>query len=139
MVNVKPRAVREANYKRAIAGVAGAYRDGVSNATGVIQASKDGQALYETRMRDPEILGKRLRGLEKVTDADWKKASIEKGSVRIADGMTQGAAKQSANFEPIAQALAALQLTPRSADPMQNIDNRVKPVVRTIMEAAKGR
>lgn len=135
-MKVKDRATREKNYRAAIPQVASKYRDAVQKTTGVIEASLRAQSLYEEMMRREEILRRRAQGLQKVTDADWQRATIDKGAARIGPGMEAGAAKQVQNYEPIAQALEALSLPDRTADPIANIDNRVKPVVLTMKKAA---
>ena len=45
--------------------------------------------------------------------------------------------KRKKNYEPYRAALEALELPPRTADPMVNIDNRVKAVVKTLVEKKK--
>ncbi len=137
MVKVKDRATREKNFRAAIPGVAQKYQSGIQGATGVIQAAIEGQSLYETKMRDPEVLSRRAKGLSKVSDADWKQAALAKGVQRIGAGMEAAAAKQAQNYEPYAQALSSLELAPKSADPMANIDNRVKPVVQRMLDTKK--
>lgn len=136
MVKVKDRATREKNYRAAIAQVPSKYRDAVSKTTGVIDAAVRAQGLYEEMMRRDEVLRRREQGLRKVTDADWQRAALDKGAARIGPGMEAGATKQVANYEPIAQALEALSLPDRSADPIANIDNRVKPVVLAMKKAS---
>lgn len=136
MVKVKDRATREKNYRAAIAQVPSKYRDAVSKTTGVIDAAIRAQGLYEEMMKRDEVLRRREQGLRKVTDADWQRAALDKGAARIGPGMEAGVAKQVANYEPIAQALEALSLPDRTADPIANIDNRVKPVVLTMKKAS---
>jgi len=136
MVKVKSRAVREANFRAAIPGVAAKYKQGVQNTTGVIEAAKAAQGLYVERMSDSNVLARRMTGLNKVTDADWQNGAMNKGAARIGAGMEAAASKQAANYEPIAQALEAVQLPPRTADANTNIDNRVKPIVAAQQRAA---
>jgi len=135
MVKVKDKQTCEANYRVAISSVPAKYKAGVQRTSGVIQAAKDGQALYVARMQDQSVLDRRLKGLEKVTDQDWQIGAINKGSNRIGPGMEAGAAKQSANWDPCRQALTALNLPARVADSNANIDNRVKPVVAAMKQA----
>ena len=66
-----------------------------------------------------------------------KRAAIEKGAARIGPGMRAGALKRKANYEPFRAALQALELPPRVEDPMANIDNRAKAVVKTLIEKKK--
>ena len=139
MVNVPSQADRQRAYEQSIGAVPQKYQQGIQSTNGWKEAAIAGQPLYEERMRDPEILGKRARALEKTNEAEWKNRAATVGASRIAQGMTANAAKQAANYEPIAQALRAVNLPARSADPMQNIDARVKPIVQAAVNASRGR
>jgi hypothetical protein len=87
-------------------------------------------------MQNAAVLRRRAVALEKVSESDWKSRAATLGSTRIAEGMRNGAEKQAANYEPVANALRAVELPERSADPMANIDNRVKPIVRAMVQAS---
>ena len=87
-------------------------------------------------MQNAAVLRRRAVALERVSESDWKSRAAALGSTRIAEGMRNGAEKQSANYEPIANALRSVELPERSADPMANIDNRVKPIVRAMVQAS---
>lgn len=139
MVFVPDKAARQRAYEQSIGQVPGAYKAGIQQTQGWKEAAIGGQALYEQRMRDPEVLAKRERALQKVSEAEWKNRAAEIGSSRIAAGMQANASKQADNYEPIAAALRAVTLPPRSADPMANIDNRTKPIVMAAVNASKGR
>lgn len=136
MVRMPSRAAREEAYRNSIGAVPGKYKKGIESTTGWKEAALGGQNLYVQKMQDQSVLARREKGLQKVSDQDWKQGALVKGAVNIASGMQAGAAKQATNYEPIAQALAALELPERTADPMQNIDNRVKRVVETAMRAS---
>ena len=139
MVNVPSQADRQRAYEQSIGAVPQKYQQGIQGTTGWKEAAIAGQGLYEEKMRDPEVLSKRARSLEKVNEADWKQRAATTGASRIAAGMTANASKQAANYEPIAQALRAVELPARSADPMANIDARVKPIVQAAVNASRGR
>ncbi len=124
-------------YKEAIPRVPGAYRDGVNKTTGFIDAAVAGQSNYETKMADTTVLARRGKALAKLTDADWKTPALEKGAARIGQGMQAGADKQSRNYEPYRAALDGATLPARTTDPMANIDNRVKGVVRVMVDTKK--
>ncbi len=139
MVFVKDKAARRAAYERAIPNVPGAYKAGIEGTQGWKAAAISGQQLYEEKMRDPEVLSKRARSLERVNEGDWKARAANIGSSRIASGMQASAGKQADNYEPIAEAIRSVTLPTRTADPMSNIDNRVKPIVRAAVDASRGR
>ena len=137
MVFVPDKATRQRAYERAIAGVPASYKAGIQGTQGWKEAAIQGQSLYEERMRDPEVLRKRERALQKTSESDWKARASEVGTSRIAQGMTMNAGKQADNYEPIAAALRGVELPPRTADPMANIDNRVKPIVQAAVNASR--
>lgn len=129
------QAIRQA-YESAIPVVAGRYKTGVEGTNNWKQAAVDGQGLYVQRMQDASVLARREKGLSKVSDQDWKAAALNKGVSRIGAGMQAGSAKQAANYEPIRSALEGVTLPARTADPMANIDARVKPIVQAAINAA---
>ena len=137
MVKVKPIEEAKTNYKSAATFAPTRYEAGVRRATGVIEAAIKGQELYEAKMSDPAVLARRAKALARLSDEDWRKAALEKGKERIGRGMAFGAEKWAKEWRPYAEALAALELPPRSVDPMANIDNRLKAVVSTLVEKKK--
>ena len=137
MVKVKARATREANYRRSIGGVAANYKSGIEQTQGWQTAAIAGQALYEQKLQDPEVLSRRAKALQRTSETDWKNAALTKGTQRITSGMEAGASKQAANYEPYAQALESVTLPPKSADAMANIDARVKPIVQAMVNTKK--
>lgn len=136
MVKMPSKQAIEQAYRSAIPVVSGRYKTGVEGTQNWKQAAIDGQGLYVQRMQDQSVLARREKGLAKVSDADWKNNALNKGVSRIGPGMEAGAAKQAAGYEPIRVALEGVTLVPRTTDPMQNIDNRVKPIVQAAVNAA---
>jgi hypothetical protein len=136
MVFVPTREERKKKYVAATAGVAASYGAGIARTTNWKEAALGGQNLYEEQMRKPDVLARRTAGLNKVSDADWKNKASTLGVQRIAAGMVEGADRQANNYEPMAEALRSLTLPSRTSDPMQNIDNRTKPVVQAMLRAA---
>ena len=136
MVNVKSKEQRKAAYINSLGQVPASYKAGIESTVGWKDAAIAGQGLYEQRMADQAVLKRRERSLQKVSEGDWKNNAINKGATRIASGMQAGAQKQADNYEPIAEELRNLSLPPRSADPMANIDARVKPVVQAAIRAS---
>ena len=137
MVYVPDAAKRKAAYLNSLGSVPGAYKAGIESTQGWKEKAIGGQALYVQRMQDQSVLQRREKGLNRVSEAEWKQKAAALGSTRIADGMRQAADKQAANYEPIAAALRNLTLPDRTADPMANIDNRLKAVVRTAIDASQ--
>ncbi|GAG91756.1 unnamed protein product [marine sediment metagenome] len=123
-------------YKGSIGKAGTKYKAKVLKTTGVIQAGIDAQPLYVAKMSDPSVLARRAENLAKVTDGDWQKAAAEKGAPRLGPGMTAGAAKRSANYEPIRTGLDGLPLADKTANWEENVDNNVKGVIRKQKELA---
>lgn len=135
MVKMPSQAQIQQRYTSAISVVPERYKNGVEGTTDWKQRAIDGQNLYVQKMQDQSVLARREAGLQKVTDADWKTNALSKGVQRIGTGMTAGAAKQAANYEPVRKAMESLTLPARVADANTNIDNRVKPVVAAAKNA----
>ncbi len=137
MVFVPSQAERKAKYVASIGGVPAAYNAGIQRTTDWKEKALSGQDLYVQQMQNQDVLNRRATGLQKVSDAEWKNKASSLGTQRIASGMQGAADKQAANYEPIAEALRNVSLPARSADPMQNIDNRVKPIVAAAVQASR--
>jgi len=128
MVRIKSATEIDKAYKDAIGNVPAKYKTGVQATTGWKEAAIAGQGLYEQQMSDRAVLARRQKGLESVADEDWKKNTIDKGAARIGAGMTAGADKRTKNYEPYRNEIAAITLPARTADPTQNVTNRVVPI-----------
>jgi len=136
MVKVKPLATIEKNYKGAASTAAARYKEAIPRVTWQAE-SIEGQDLYEERMMDPAVLARRATEIAKVSDTEFRKALLEKGAPVIASRMSAAAPKMAAGYAPIRSALEGLTLPARVADPMANIDARLKPVVQTMIDAAE--
>jgi len=132
MVKVKPAALWKKRYEEAIPTIPSRYADGAQAATDVIARMIKGQANYEAKMSDPEVLKRREEKLRELTDDDWKKMVKEKGVKRIGDGMRIGKPKYDAAAEKSASILESLVLPERTTDVDQNIANRVCGVVHDL-------
>ena len=79
------------------------------------------------------------KGVDKISNEEWKNAALTKGASSISEGMRQGQEKYATNFAPILSAInsAVSSLPPRTTDPMANIDSRLKPIVKAAINAAK--
>jgi hypothetical protein len=136
MVFVPSAAERKQKYLSSLGNVPGAYKAGIERTTNWKDKALAGQNLYEQQMQNAAVLRRRAVALERVSESDWKSRAAALGSTRIAEGMRNGAEKQAANYEPVANALRSVELPDRTADPMANIDNRVKPIVRAMVQAS---
>ena len=136
MVKVKSLATIEKNYKGAAGTAASRYRDAIPGIVWQADAI-EGQSLYEAKMMDPSVLARRATEIAKVSDSSFREALTTKGAPVLASRMTAAAGKMASGYAPIRSALEALTLVPREADPMANIDNRLKPVVQAMIDAAE--
>jgi hypothetical protein len=134
-LKVKSASLAQANYTAATALVPARYEAGVSTADWQAKAL-DGQELYVAKLQDPVVLARRAKNIGKVSDAEWRKAAIDKGRGIIGARMSAAAPKQQANWAPYRAALESTTLPPRTADGMTNLMNRAGAVV-TAMENTK--
>lgn len=139
LVKVTSSAQAQKNYEDSTTLVAGRYEAGVNTATWQLEALA-GQKVYEEKMRMAEILARRAKNISKVSDSEWRKATIDKGRNVIGARMKAAAPKQQANWAPYRSALEALTLPDRTADGMANFLNRGGAVVKAMMDtkAAQG-
>ena len=136
MVNVKPESEIKKNYEDSTALVPARFEAGVKAASWQEEAL-EGQDLYEEQMRRDEILARRAAGIAKVSNETWRTDTIAKGRNVIAARMKAASGKQVAGFRPYREALLAVELPPKTADPMQNLINRAGAVVAALVAKKK--
>jgi len=83
-------------------------------------------------MKKTEVLARRARAIEKVSDAEFRANAVTKGAKVIRERVEGAVDKQAEGFRPHAAALASLTLEKRTDDIDTNIDRRVKPIARTL-------
>lgn len=137
MVRVKPLETIKKNYAAGATVAPTRYKDAVARTTGVISAAIEAEDLFAAKMSEAVANKSRAKGLARVSDEDWRKAAMNKGSARIGPGMTAAVDKQATNYAPFRSALEGVSLPARTADPMANIDARVKPIVARLVETKK--
>jgi hypothetical protein len=135
MVKMPSQATIKQHYSQSIPVVSGRYKQGIEGTSDWKQKAIEGQNLYVQRMQSMEVLARRERGLQAVSDQTWKTQALGKGVNRISEGMTAAIDKQAAGYEPCRVALEGLNLAARTADSNANIDARVKPVVAAMKQA----
>lgn len=139
MVKIKSQAEIASNFVDSIPRVAAPYKKGVQNTTDWQEKAIAGQSLYEAKMQDASVLARRGKAIANVSNADWQNKAVKLGAARIGPGMLENADKRTKNYEPVRQAIEGVTLPERTADPMANIDARVKPMVQAMMDAKKAR
>ena len=132
MVDTKPLEAVRRKWEGAISRVPAAYSEGVGNARDVIAKAIAAEDLYAQRVQEAIASKKRARALAEVTDEDWRRAAQEKGAARIGPGMTASKEKFGKGIARVLEVIQGVQLPPRTADAMANVDNRVKPIVAAL-------
>lgn len=132
MVDTKSNEQATKNWEGAIGRVPAAYSEGVANAKDVIAKAIAGEELYAQKVQEAIASKKRARKLAEVSDEQWRAAAIDKGAARIGPGMTAAKAKFSTGIGKVLDVIRGVTIAPRVADPMANIDNRVKPIVAAL-------
>jgi len=136
MVKVKPESEAKKNYEDSTALVPTRFEAGVKSATWQSEA-KAGQDLYEAQMARPEILARRDKGIDKVSDEKWRTTTVEKGKSIIGSRMKAASDKQITNFRPYREVLTSVDLPPKTADPMANLMNRAGAIVKALVDKKK--
>ena len=85
-MKVKSQSDIKKNFESSTALVTDRYKTGVKTAAWK-DAAKDGQDLYEQMMADPAVLSRREKGIDRVSDEEWRTAAQEKGAPIIASRM----------------------------------------------------
>ncbi len=137
MVDTKTTEQVLARWKGAQGRVPEAYKEGVNNAKDVINKAIAGEENYAAGVGQAVAERSRAKGLAKISDADWKKAAIEKGAVRIAAGMQAAEGKFAAGMAKNLATIQSVTIPPRVQDGMANIDNRLKPIAAALMAQKK--
>lgn len=140
MVKIKSAAEIDKRYKDGISRAPAAYKAGVTATTDWQEkaSSNEAEDLYAAKIREAVSAKSRQRGVSRVSNADWKNRASDVGSARIGPGMTANADKRTKNFEPYRSAIEGVSLPAKGADPIANVDNRVKPIVSALVETKKG-
>jgi hypothetical protein len=99
--------------------------------------SDEAETLWKAKVMEAAEKKRRKARLEKVSEEDWRSHAVSLGSKRIKESLEGRIDKWASNWKPFAEALAGLELEARSADPEENIDKRVKPVVKTLIKKRK--
>ena len=137
MVKTKGLDVTRKNWEASHGRVPAAYTAGVNAASGVIDAAKAGEDLYAAKVAEAVANKSRVKGLDKVSDADWKSAAINKGAVRIAGGMAAAKEDYAKGMSKNLSVIEGVTIAARVADPMTNIDNRLKPIAKALYDSKR--
>ncbi len=134
MVKTKGIGATMDNWKGAIGGVPAKYKKGIQGATDTIEKAIAAEDLYAAKVQEAIASGARVRGLQKTSTAEWKARASELGSARIAAGMTAATDKMQRGMTEVLAVIEGVNIAERTADPIANVDGRVKPIVRALYD-----
>lgn len=127
------------NLNQVVGFIGQRYTAGVSVADWQGPASSpEAETNYAVGVQQAVADGRRLAGINRVTNQQWRDASINKGAQVIGQRVQDGLAKYRTNFAPILSAMnsAAANLVPRTASARQNVTNRLLPIIEAAQVAA---
>lgn len=136
----KPLEEARANLDASISLIPDRYISGINRADWVGPAGSDAaEKNFGDAMAKVISSKSRATGVKRAGNESWRGGAIDKGAPVIAQRMRASLDLWTENFGKVYTAVLRVLpgLKPRTLDPMQNIDNRVKPVVKAAMDAGK--
>ena len=134
MVKTKGLSATTKSWESAIGGVPAKYSEGVKATTDWQAKAIAGEDLYGQKIQEAVSKKSRAEGISKVSDSEWQGAALSKGAARIATGMTAAKGKFSTGISKVLSTIEGVTIAPRTADPMANVDGRIKPIVAALHE-----
>ena len=116
-----------------------AYQEGVQGASGWQENAVAAEDLYAQKMQEAIAARSRAKGVQAVSNEQWRSAAIQKGAARIGQGMAAAKDKFASKMGEVLSVIESVSLPPKTADPMANIDNRVKPIADALHRHKMGR
>ena len=135
-MEIKPIEEIKENFRTGAANVPARYVRGVKRAKWQ-QPSIDGQTLYVAQMQNQEVLGRRSKGIAKVSDDSWRNDAATKGGAVIGPRIVASVDKQASGFAPYREVIANLTLPQRTGDVMTNVTNRVGAIATALSDKKK--
>jgi len=134
MVEIDKESAR-ASFEEILGKIPDRYTRKVKKAKWKDRATSDeAEKLWKDKLEEAAKAERRKKALQRISEDEWRKNAVELGSKRIAESLKVKLDKWYRNWSPYAEALAGLELPPRSADPMDNIDKRTKAVVQALIK-----
>lgn len=102
-------------------------------------SSEEAQNNYVAMMSDPGVLAKRQARLQGLSDEDFKRPVREGGASLYTRGVSAKVDKAAEGFAPYATVIndVVAGLPPRTTDPVDNVNNRVIPIVQALYDKAR--
>lgn len=135
MVKVKPVNLVTQRWEQAIGQVPARYTAGVQAASDVIARSIAAEELWAEAMRKAIERQARAKGLQGLSDEDWRRAALQKGATRIGGGMRAALDEYREKIGKVLDVIAGISLPDKTTDPEQNVINRVVPIAKALREA----
>jgi len=136
MVRVKPLETAKKHFEQAIPAIPERYEDAIRIATWKDPAL-DAEDLFADAMSVVITERRRAKGIEKVTDDQWRTKAISKGKPVIGTRIRDALDEWAREWSPYRSAIEGVVLEPKTVDPMANIDRRVKPIVQALIAKKK--
>jgi len=136
MVYVKPLADAKKHFEEIIPKIPERYEAEVKRAAWRDPAI-EGEDLFKEAMAVVIAEELRRKGIEKLTDDQWRSTTVEKGKPIIGTRIRARLDVWATNWSPYRSALEAVELPAKVIDWEANIDARVKPIVRALKEKKK--
>ena len=135
----KAEALKE--YRERASGSGGKLVRKYTAATGKLEAatSKSAQANFESAMKDPAVLKRRLTNLKKLSEEDLNSAMIATGEAAYNAAVAAKAEKWLEKTSPFLDEIddVVAKLPARTRDGVQNVTNRVIPLVKALQDKKK--
>jgi hypothetical protein len=131
-----PLAEARKRLEQALSVIPDRYRSGVATAEWQQNTLKAAQT-WKAAMQKIVSTNRWEQGVQKTSNEVWRTHAMQAADL-IPTRLRNALDKWQSKFGPIYQTvLSTVQsLPPRTADPLQNVDTRVKPVVRAWIQAA---
>lgn len=139
MVKVKPLDEAKKRLSEAASVIPARYKRAMQQVTGWKEraTSDEAEDLWAAKLSEAISARRRKKALERVDEAEWKKRAAEIGATIIGTKIAKSVDKWAKNWAPYREALEAVELPPKTADPFANIDNRLKKVVEAMITKKK--
>ncbi|MGH6954020.1 MAG: hypothetical protein ACREGL_07555 [Alphaproteobacteria bacterium] len=136
---VKTSSAAAAKWARRASSASGEYQTGVEAATGWQAAAVAAQPNYETGVT--AAIGRKAygKGVNRVGDAGWKKATIDKGPMRFSQGVGVGEPAYATGVAPYLEAIGRTDLPPRGAVGSDGNYQRVVAIGKALRALKVGR
>ena len=131
-----PLAEARKRLEQALSVIPDRYRAGIQTAEWQQNTLKAAQT-WKAAMQKIVSTNRWEQGVQKTSNETWRTHAMQAADL-IPQRLRNALDKWQSKFGPIYQSvLSTVQsLPPRTADPIQNVDTRVKPVVRAWIQAA---